>query len=318
MRRRLPRRATSGFTLVEILVVVMIMSMLMVTISQVLQSARQTRDTIHNIQETQLSGPAILNLIERDLRSIVTYARERADHLHVKSRVVGGMDADRIDFLTSVNGTVLVEAERGNRYVKADANEVGYVLRLSQEHDDFLEIYRREDFGCDDKPFEGGRYTYLHDRVRAFEIKVYEEDGPDAEPLEDWGSDEFVGLPHRVEISLTLELAPRLVREQLKIAPVDKRTITYTRVVRFPESLFLAASVEPIPKVPVVLPPSANNPEGGPGGQNPFGGIGGDDPLQGGASGGSGGDGSGSGGGQVPGLGGGTGGSPVVFPPPGG
>jgi len=265
MMRALPRRSTSGFTLVEILVVVMIMSMLMVTISQVLQSARQTRDTIHNIQETQLSGPAILNLIERDLRSIVTYARERADQLYVKNRVVGGMDADRIDFLTSVNGTVLVEAERGNRYVKADANEVGYVLRLSQEHDDFLEIYRREDFGCDDKPFEGGRYTFLHDRVRAFEIKVYEEDGVDAEPLEDWGHDEYVGLPHRVEISLTLELAPRLVREQLKIAPVDKRTITYTRIVRFPESLFLAASIDPIPKVPVVLPPSASaNPEGGP------------------------------------------------------
>ncbi len=264
MKRSIARRAQRGFTLVEIMVVVMIMSMLMVTISQVLQSARQTRDTIHNIQETQLSGPAILNLIERDLRSIVTYARERADHLRVKNRVVGGMDADRIDFMTSVNGTVLVEAESGDRYVKADANEVGYMLRLSEEHDDFLEIYRREDFGVDDKPFEGGRYTYLHDRVRAFEIKVYEEDGPDAEPLEDWGEGEFIGLPHRIEISLTLELAPRLVREQLKIAPVDKRTITYTRVVRFPESLFLASSVEPIPKVPVVLPPSATNPEGGP------------------------------------------------------
>ena len=71
------RRARAGFTLVEVLLTLLIMSMIMVSLTQILTAARTSRDTIHNIQETQLAGPAILDLVERDLRGLVTYDTTR-------------------------------------------------------------------------------------------------------------------------------------------------------------------------------------------------------------------------------------------------
>ena len=73
--------------------------------------------------------------------------------------------------------------------MRSDVHEVGYRLRPNPTDDDFLEIYRREDFGVDDEPFDGGNYTFLHDRVKRFDVQVFTEDGPDAEPLDDWGTE---------------------------------------------------------------------------------------------------------------------------------
>ena len=69
-----PARA-EGITLAEILVVILIMSGILVGISTVLTSARRTRDMIHNIQENQLAGPAILDSIERGDRILMVRRR---------------------------------------------------------------------------------------------------------------------------------------------------------------------------------------------------------------------------------------------------
>lgn len=250
MRKFLPRVARrAAFSLVEVLVALMIVAGIMLAMTQLLEATRISRDTIHNIQETQLAGPAIMDMIERDLRGIFVYDRAPDDVLRVKNRVLLGRDADRIDFATTTDGVNLTEADR--RMVRGDVNEVGYVLKLSERDDEFLELYRRESFGLDEKPFEGGTYTFLHDHVKNFEIQVYDEDGPNVDPLDDWGDDEeHVGLPKRVEIRLTLELAPRLTHEQLRIAPVDKRTVTYTRILRFSEDLLAQLEIQPMPVVP--------------------------------------------------------------------
>jgi len=130
-------------------------------------------------------------------------------------------------------------------------------LRPNPASDDFLEIYRREDFGVDDKPFDGGEFAFLHDRVKAFEIRIYREDGVEAEPIESWGdsSSEFVGLPARIEVELVLELAPRLVREQLV---VTHSTVTYKRVFRFPASLSKAQELGIVPVIPRITRPTVN------------------------------------------------------------
>ncbi|MFT6362574.1 MAG: prepilin-type N-terminal cleavage/methylation domain-containing protein, partial [Planctomycetota bacterium] len=66
MRTRTNSRA--GFTLVEVMITLLIMSLMLVAITQVLTGARRTRDVIFNITESQLAGPAILDLLEKDLR----------------------------------------------------------------------------------------------------------------------------------------------------------------------------------------------------------------------------------------------------------
>lgn len=274
-----PGRRSSGFTLIEVLLTLLIMGMLMVSMTQILTAARYSRDTIHNIQETQLAGPAIMDLIERDLRGLFVFNRAQAGHIRVVDRVQLGLDGDSLDFVTTTDSKSLVEVD--NRFVRFDLNEVGYRLRPSPESDEFLEIYRREDFGVDEKPFDGGRYVFLHDRVKSFEIQVYLQDGlDDNEPLDEWGVDDRspeVGVPARIDVSMTLELRPRIMREQLRIVPLDRRTVTYRRVIRLPETLRVEGEGNlVVPRIPR----AGDSPQsegqgggaGGPGGGVPVGG----------------------------------------------
>jgi len=247
------------------------MGLMLAGITQILSSVRTTRDLVHNIQETQLAGPSILDLVERDLRGIFTTSLPTEFHLQVKNEVILGEDADRMDFFTTTDS--LLWSGENERYVRADFNEVGYCLRPSPLNDDFLEIYRREGFGIDDEPMMGGRYTFLHDRVVSFDIQIYAEDGPDAEPVEEWGLDpsdpETQGLPASIHITLQIELAPRLTAEQLGHLRLKQKR-SYERIIRFPEALRVAEAEVPRLGVPTAGGEAADAPPGtGPGGADP-------------------------------------------------
>lgn len=278
--KRFPHRAPTGtaaFTLVEVLLALMIMSGIMVMIVQILSAARTSRDTIHNIQETQLAGPAILDLIERDMRALSIYDRSRMAHLRIKNRVIAGLDGDSIDFVASAKSRVPTVIDE--RFARSPLCEIGYRLRVRPDDDQFLEIWRREQFGVDEEPFEGGEYQYLHERVKSLDIQCFAEDGPDAEPIEEWGTDraeENIGLPTRIEITLTLELAPRLVNEQISFLPTDRRTLTYKRIIRLPESLRGDEETIPVPSIPKV--PAASGANGANGANTEVGGSAGAKP----------------------------------------
>ena len=264
--RRAPRASRrGGFTLAEILVTLLIMAGVMVSITQVLQTARMSRDTIHNLRENQLAGPAIMDMLERDLRGLLTYSRTRADHIRIENRVMLGLDGDSIDFVTTTGN--LVGRLDGDRYLTSSVNEVGYRLRPRPDADDFLEIYRREDLGIDEDPFGGGEFAFLHDRVKSLDVQVFSEDGPDAEPIESWGleGDENIGLPARLEITLVLENAARVSREQWLPESAQRRTVAYRRVIRPREELRVEETGIVIASIPEP-PTSATAPGGGGGG----------------------------------------------------
>lgn len=271
------KNGRSGFSLVEILVVMLIMSGLLVTITQLLQGARTTRDQIHNIQETLLAGPAVLDRIERDLRGLFVLDRDPTLLLRVRDRVHAGMDADSLEFVTANTALMVTEDISRSLFVRPDYVAVGYVLRSNPELDDFLEIYRRESFGIGEDPTEEARYAFLHDRIRGFDIKVFEEDGPDADPVDSWcdTDKEQRGLPARIEITLSLELRPRLVEERSAIAMTERRLLEFRRVFRFPENLRNATTVQPLALIPKITA----------GSQNPVGGTPGSGPGQGGTGG---------------------------------
>lgn len=304
LQRPPQRHASHGFTLVEVVLTLLIMSGILLSLTQLLMAARRSRDTIHNIKEHQLAGPAVLDLIEADLRGLITYNRTKLHHLSITDDVMSGMDGDRLDFLTSTDNLAAVYED--NTPVLYDVNEVGYLLRPNPQHDEFLEIYRREDPGVDEEPFAEGTFQFLHDRVRGFEIQVYAEDGPDAEPLDQWGVEESenIGLPAWIEIELTLELAPRLARETVLFNSRERSTVTYMRVIRLPESLRLEESKIPMPMIPSATGGGSDTGEGadeegegpqgfidnagrGGGGEGGRGGGGGGDPFGGGGRGGS-------------------------------
>lgn len=284
MRRQNRTRAWSaGFTLVEVLIAALIMGMMFMSISKLMQSARQTRDTIHNLQETQLAGPAILEMLSSDIAGLFTVNRERQFWVGITDRTVNGLDADRIDFVTTSDSLLAIpDLGEDDRPVRADYNEVGYVLRPNPDNDEFLELYRREDYGIDEEPMRGGEYTFLTNQVKGFNIEVFEEDGPDAEPVDDWGpaaSDpERIGLPAFAKITLTIELKPRIDRESMDRTGRDRRTIDYVRYIRFPERLRFEE--EAIPRLTIPNAPGAegegdatdpNDPTNDPGNLDPGG-----------------------------------------------
>lgn len=278
----------SAFTIAEVLVVIVIMSGILTVITQVLSSARQTRDMVHNMHETQLAGPAILDLIEADLRGLVTYGMRPAKILRVTQTDLGGEPADRIDFVTSTNSKLFQLGE--TRVLRADFNEVGYMLRENPNSDDFLEMYRREGFVADEEPFSEGDYTFLHDRVKAFDITVYSEVGEDADPLDEWNteSEPEDKLPLRIEIELTIEMAPRLLDPARAAQDLPSQLeVTYKRSFRIGEALLASHDIEPVARIPQVRPPSDVDSgvdlatEEGPGFSQAEGGFGfdGNDPL---------------------------------------
>ncbi len=59
----------------------------------------------------------------------------------------------------------------------------------------------------------------------------------------------------RIEITLTLELAPRLVNEQILLLGTDRRTLTYKRIIRLPE--MLRAEEEDLPVAVIPKAPAA-------------------------------------------------------------
>ena len=134
------RHARAGFTLIEVLLTLLIMGGIMLSMTQILTAARTSRDTIHNIQETQLAGPAILDLIEHDLRGIFTYDRTRSLQMRVKNRVILGYDADSLDFVTTTDSLSYQQFEE--RFVRGDVNEVGYRLRPNPDSADQFPILR--------------------------------------------------------------------------------------------------------------------------------------------------------------------------------
>jgi prepilin-type N-terminal cleavage/methylation domain-containing protein len=279
-----PSASRSGFTVVEVLVVMVIMSTILVSITQVLSAARETRDQVHNMHETQLAGPAILDLIESDLRGILTYSLRPAGILRVTSLELKGQSADRIDFLTTTNSKLFELGE--SRALRADFNEVGYVLRERPGSRDFLELYRREGFSADEDPFKGGRYSFLHDRIKSLQILVYDEDGPDVEPLEDWNleSEPQNELPLRIEIELVIEMAPRLLDPSRAAELAGQLKVHYKRSFRLGNALLLSYQTEPVGRVPDIRPPTDTGAGAGVdlAGDSPFGGLGGGNgPLNG-------------------------------------
>jgi type II secretory pathway component PulJ len=273
-----PKRArtTAGFTLVEIVVTVLIMGLMLTGITRLLTAVRTSRDLVHNIQEQQLAGPAILDLLERDLRGVFTTSMPLKSHLRVMDNVRAGLDADRIDFLATTDSLIWFGGDE--RQVRSDICEVGYCLRTNPDDSDFLEMYRREGFGVDEDVFEGGSYVLVHDHITGFNVEVYSEDGPDADPLEEWGMNstdiESIGLPASLRISLEIELQPRLLRETQGHMR-QKQKFLYTRVIRLPESLRLAQKDIPRYAIPSAQSEAAAGEEGSEEGDMEVGGAGG-------------------------------------------
>lgn len=224
-----------GFTLMEVLISLAIMGMVMATVMQTVDQTRLAVDAIHNVMETENTGPRILQTIRRDLENLDIYDVKDYRVLNGENQTQLGQEADRLDLIVRRPGTVPVDLPNRPSPVYAPINEVGYRMRPNPLRPDFLELYRREDPLVDDEPFRDGTYTMLYDRVITLDIRYTEE--PETNPvwIDNWDSSEREALPFAIDLFLEIEIQPKRSMESLNILGANRARLEFADVFHFPE-----------------------------------------------------------------------------------
>lgn len=227
----------SGFTLMEVLISLAIMAMVMTTVMQTVDSTRMAVDAIHNVMETENTGPRILDRMREDLENIAIYDIDQYRLLKGEDQSLLGAEADRLDLLVADRGRIPVDtmglSDERQRF--AALNEVGYRLRQNPRRQDFMELYRREDPLVDADPFRDGSYTMLYDRVVGLQIRYCAE--PDLNPvwIDDWDTEIRQTLPFAIDIFLEIEVQPRRSLESLNILGANRARLEFNEVYHVPE-----------------------------------------------------------------------------------
>jgi prepilin-type N-terminal cleavage/methylation domain-containing protein len=212
------RPARGGFTLVEIMLSVLLLSIIMTIIYGVVVSTIEAAQRVEEINQAGEIGPAILGQMREDLEGAFLLPKIPESFVSIPKRGTSG-DRDRIDFVTSrmAYGT---RVDGGDPSFQSP-NEVGYQVVESKTDPSLGILYRRQDYFVDNEPLRGGQLTELYDRVRSFRVEFWN----GQQWMSDWNSKrEKNTLPVAVRIQLKL-----LVSDHDK--PVEQ---TFTSVVTYP------------------------------------------------------------------------------------
>ena len=202
----LRKRSQRGMTLLEVLVSLGVLAMISLLIYGAFDSlsrgrkgealrvdrARQGRDAMdritHEMQAAFLSmhNPANLSLVTRQTAFIAT----------------NSSTFDRIDFATFAHRRV----ERNAK--ESDQAEVGYFVVKDPDHDEKMDLVRREQAPPDYEPKKGGVVNVLAEDVELFDIRFL--DPLSSQWVESWDSTQLTGQLNRLplEVKVTLVLKP--------------------------------------------------------------------------------------------------------------
>ncbi len=268
-------RTETGFTLMEVILAITIVSLIMLTIYGTLYAMIDAKQQIEKEGIKAKSGPPIMKLIEQDVSSVWCMNIHNNDVFIGEDNTVNGEAADSIHMITATDSTIVEMS--GEEAVRSDLCEVSYRIRANPSNPDYLELYRRQDFHVDDEISEGGRYELLYEHVKSFEVKYYKDLVEDADEYDEWDAKERNRLPAAIEVILTLEIDPRIVGYSLD--DMSRDTLEFNRVIFLPAGSELTMAVRPV--IPSLVEPE-DDATGGGGGGSGGGGKGGKTPEGGG------------------------------------
>ena|GEM_PF-660828 len=237
-------RRSRGFTLVEVLIALAIMSLVMIALYSTLNATLHARDQIEVESRVVRLGPQILDIIEDDLRRAWLLDIEGDRVFKGESRTIDGEPADSLSLLTNVDSSVSRRVD--DEEIPADVCETGYRLRRNPELPDVFELWRRQSFHVDEEPLKDGVYELLHDRVVRFQLRYLERLDPLVEKLHDWDAAQRHRLPAAVEIELALEAVPRTLGD-IGRQNAASRTLEYRRLVALEDHSDIVMRVHAIP-----------------------------------------------------------------------
>ncbi len=222
------RTRRAGFTLMEVMIALTIMSLVMVALYTTLNATLRARDQLEVESRVTRLGPEILDILEADLRRVWLLGIEGDRVFKGEARTIDGEPADSLSLLTNIDSSTSRRVE--DLEIPSDVCETGYRLRRNPELPDVLELWRRRSFHVDEEPLEDGVYELLHDRVVRLQLRYLERLDPFGEKLHEWDASLRHRLPAAVEIELALEAVPRTLGD-LGRQDAASRTLTYQRLV---------------------------------------------------------------------------------------
>jgi len=251
------RRHAAGLTVHEVLVASAILLWFLGMVFGTVFMTASFRDSIERQVAPYGIGPPVLDLVCEDLRHALIEPFEDLDAFKAEGDTAGGADTTKIDFVTVVHSRSKVEVDR--EWVRSSICEVGYRLRRSETEDGLFALYRREDFGVDDKPLEGGKFYKLCDRVTEFRIDFFAEDpgSPDSDEADgqlEWDAETEKRLPWACRV--TLSIMPPVELDDRGDPVEDVEPLEFVRYVNFVERFDAEAS-------PGGSDPGNNNPGSG-------------------------------------------------------
>ncbi len=266
---KMQSKGLQGFTLIEALLAIMITAMVVTAVLQIFDITLYAREEIKVLSEPMKTGPRILDMIEDDIRAILTYDVKDGLVFKGEDRTIVRAEADRMHMI--VYGQTLFEATLPDDSLSpAPFAEVSWLCKPSTKNADLVELWRREDPLIDEKWTEGGSYFLLSDRVRSFNITYYDDIGKEAEALTEWDMKEKKVLPRHIKIELELERQPDTwnILDDTEVSDLKERKLRFVRHIVIDPVIAQSVSKEFafLPAIPKEAPKGENEQAAGGGG----------------------------------------------------
>ena len=227
------KRKSKGFTLIEVLVTMVVVSMVLTLVYQAFSKTVQSKDYVEAGNEMYHELRWALNKISLDLTSAYVSRGKNANSLFlgVSKLNPDGIPQDMIHF-TSFSHVRYSAAERSS-----DQCEISYFVVQDPQTEQYV-LFRREDYTLDDDLESGGEILDLIDGIIAFNIRYYNGEGW----VDDWDSRNYTEMEEQfVEINVEqteemVDQVPPGVEIALSMADERGQEVYMTTKVKLPLS----------------------------------------------------------------------------------
>lgn len=205
MKRAIQR----GFTILEVMVALTVLATVVMFVYQILQNAVRGEQMVREDLRKPKVENAVLRQIVGDFRYLYWDGFSGNTGFIGRSRTIGGMEADSIDFVTARRSRTAHTVEGESRELPpSPVTEVGYALRQNDSNPEWMELWRREDWFVDDDPLSGGKYSPIYDKIRKFEMFYFPipELQTDPKGLEEWDSRLKGSIPYAIFLEIKFDV----------------------------------------------------------------------------------------------------------------
>jgi len=196
-------RRERGFTLVELLVAIVVLSLISVLIYNAFASMKRSREGIERVDDRYREGRLAMTRMVRELQSayISLHAPINASLLIQKTAFIGttGTPADRLDFNSFSNRRI-----DKNSHI-SDQCELSYFGSPNPELSGVVDLARRVSTTLDMDPKKGGRVDVLATDIDLFDLQYL--DPLSGNWLDTWDTTSVVtGQPARLPVQVKILL----------------------------------------------------------------------------------------------------------------